>query len=87
MKIYMKNIEVIAWFKPEKDPVPIRFKMETIDGENIVVSIGRVVFSQQEKIAGNRMILYRCSSIISDRERLYELKYEIESCKWFLYKL
>ena len=87
MKVYMKNIEVIAWFKYNEHPVPIKFRLENKEGENIVISINRIIFSGEEKLAGNRMIVYRCSSVISNIERVYELKYEVDSCNWYLYKL
>lgn len=86
MKVLMKDIEVIAWFKKSGHPTPIRFRLKDKDKGNIVISIDKVIFSEEEKLAGNRMILYRCQSVINNIERIFELKYEIDTCKWYLYK-
>lgn len=52
-----------------------------------VIKVDQVIFAQEEKLAGNRMIIYRCKSKINNLEKIYELKYEIDTCKWFLYKI
>ncbi|WP_339785816.1 hypothetical protein [Tissierella sp.] len=54
---------------------------------NKVIKINKVLFREEEKIAGNRMILYRCESTINDIQKIFELKYEISTCKWFLFKM
>ncbi|HBV85167.1 MAG TPA: hypothetical protein DEF42_00490 [Desulfosporosinus sp.] len=86
MKILMKPIEMIAWFTLEGIPNPIRYKMTSTDASNVVVKVDRVVTRSEEKLAGNRMIIFRCQSEINGLLRLYELKYELSTCKWYLYK-
>ncbi|NLW22982.1 MAG: hypothetical protein GXY88_07000 [Tissierellia bacterium] len=87
MKVLMKPIEMIAWFPKEGVPIPLRYRITTSDDTNHVVKVHKVVYKEEEKLAGNRMILYRCESIINNRQKIYELKYEIDSCKWFLFKI
>lgn len=87
MKVLMKQIEMIAWFNGEKFPVPLRFRMEAEDGSNLVVKIGRILFQEEEKLAGNRMVVYRCQGIFQGLEKIFELKYEILTCRWFLFKI
>jgi hypothetical protein len=53
----------------------------------VVIKVDRILFKEEEKLAGNRMILYRCESIINNMQRTFELKYEISTCKWYLYKM
>lgn len=36
---------------------------------------------------GNRMKIYSCQSEIAGKIRRYELKFELKTCKWFLYKM
>lgn len=84
IKVYMKPLEMIATFKPNGYAEPYRFKLP---GTDIVVRVDRVDFSEEEKLAGNRMILYRCRSIIEGIEKIYEIKYEIGTMKWFLFKM
>ena len=65
---------------------PIKFKLKNEDGI-VIIKIDRVLFSEKEKLAGNIMYLYRCQSVINDMEKIYELKYELNSCKWMIYKM
>lgn len=87
MKILMKPIEMIAWFTTKEKPIPLRYRI--IDENNIykVIKVDKVLFAEEEKLAGNRMILYRCQSTINNTQKIYELKYEISTYKWFLFKI
>jgi len=87
MKVFMKPIEMIAWFTLDGCPRPIRFRMLQPDHSSLVVKVDRIVDQKEEKLAGNRMMVFICQSIIEGVQRIYELKYEISTCKWFLYKL
>ncbi|MGM0396972.1 MAG: hypothetical protein ACQEP4_07945 [Bacillota bacterium] len=87
MKVLMKPIEMIAWFNGEKFPVPLRFRLKAEDGSNLVVKIDRILFQEEEKLAGNRMVVYRCEGVVQSLEKIFELKYEILTCKWFLFKM
>lgn len=82
----MKPIEMIAWFTTNKNPIPLRYRIMDENNTFKVIKVDRILFAEEEKLAGNRMILYRCESKINNLNRIYELKYEIDSCKWFLYK-
>ena len=86
MRILMQPIEMIAWFTLEGTPNPIRYRMISDDASNIVVKIDRVVTRSEEKLAGNRMFIFRCQSEIDGLLKLFELKYELNTCKWYLYK-
>ncbi|NTW72480.1 MAG: hypothetical protein HGA49_09595 [Eubacteriaceae bacterium] len=86
MKVVSREIEMIAWFKKTDMPVPVKFRIES-ESKNSTIKIDKVIQAVEEKLAGNRMYVYRCQSIIGDRERIYELKYEIGTCKWFLFKI
>ncbi|WP_422487083.1 hypothetical protein [Gudongella sp. DL1XJH-153] len=87
MKVLMKPIEMIAWFNGEKFPVPLRFRLQAEDGSNLVIKIDRILFQEEEKLAGNRMVVYRCEGVVQNLEKVFELKYEILTCKWFLFKM
>lgn len=86
MKVLMKPIEMIALFNEDQYPTPLRYRVETKSSEKVVISISKIIFREEEKIAGNRMILYRCQSVIN-REMIYELKYDIGACKWYIFKM
>lgn len=83
----MKPIEMIAWFTKDGYPIPLRYRLMDEDEKNIVIKVNKVLFKNEEKIAGNRMLLYRCESIINNTIKIFELKYEIATCKWFLFKM
>lgn len=87
MKVLMMPVEMIAWFTVDGVPNPIRYKMRNEEKEDMTVNVGKIILRQEEKLAGNRMFIYRCQSIIDGIEKTFELKYELSSCKWFLYKI
>ncbi|GKU23282.1 hypothetical protein CFB3_15050 [Clostridium folliculivorans] len=84
MKIVAKSIEMVAWFDINGKPHPVRFKVS--EGENCVIKIDRVIKLYKERIAGNDMLIFVCQSLIASNERLYEIKYEMCTCKWMLFK-
>ncbi len=86
MDIVMKPVEMIAWFSKDGTPNPIRYRFEE-RGDNLVVKVDRVISIDEENLAGNRMYVYRCKSHLNNRLRVYELKYEITSCRWFLSRI
>lgn len=87
MKVLMKPIETIAWFKKDSFPTPLRFRIETEDKSKLVIKIDKILFKEEEKLGGNRMIVYRCEGIIQDLNRIFEIKYDIATCKWYLFKM
>ncbi len=83
----MKPIEMIAWFTKDGYPIPLRYRLMDEEEKNIVIRVNKILFKEEEKIAGNRMLLYRCESLINNSLKIFELKYEIATCKWFLFKM
>ena len=86
MKILMEPIEMIAWFGTEGMPRPLRFKLKKETEEN-VYKVEQILTRTEEKLAGNRMIIYRCQSEINGALKRFELKYELNGCRWFLFKI
>jgi len=82
MKTLMTPIEVIAHFDIDGKLRPLRLKLE---GE--VVRIDQVVSMTEEKLAGNRMMCFKCQSEIDGVLTPFEIKYELGTCKWFLFKM
>ena len=87
MKVVMKQIQVIAVFAENARPAPVKFKFLKEDGTYVVVKINEIITIKEERFAGNRMFVYACQSAIDGIEKRYELKYEINACKWYLYKI
>ena len=82
MKVLMKPIEMIAWFTKDGVPNPVRYKLD-----DKVIRVEQVISKSEEKLAGNRMIVYRCQSEINGELRPFELKFELLTCRWFLFKI
>lgn len=87
MKVLMKPIEMIAWFNKDNYPIPLRYRVSSENMEDVVIRVDKILFREEEKLAGNRMILYRCESLINNTQKLFELKYDISTCKWYLFKM
>ncbi|WP_026888862.1 hypothetical protein [Clostridium beijerinckii] len=86
MKVVSKNIEMIAHFEEDGKIKPLRFKIEE-ENKCEIIKIGRIINIDLEKLCGNKMWVFTCSSIIGGIEKIFELKYDIEGCKWILFKI
>lgn len=78
----MTPIEVLAHFDNDGTPHPIRFKLA--DKE---IKIEQVVSVTEERLAGNKMLLFRCQSEIGGELRPFEIKFELGTCRWYLWKM
>lgn len=87
MKCVRKPIEVIAWFDMEGNPAPIKFRCLDEQQEKRVIKVDRILRKDLDKFAGNRMIKYTCESLMRGELRLFEIRFEVDSCKWYLYKI
>lgn len=87
MKVYMQQIKMIAWFAENGNLTPLKFQIKGESNEFVTIKVDSVSERSEEKLAGNRMMIYRCQSEIDGIEKQYELKYEIVTCKWYLYKM
>lgn len=87
MKVVALPIEVVSYTDNKGSIRPIRFRMQIGDDPMQVIKIDKVIVKSTEKLAGNNMLVYKCQSTIDDVIKLFELKYEIATCKWILFKI
>jgi hypothetical protein len=87
VKILMQSVDMICWTTKDGVISPIKFRISDSQKENKVIRIDRVISRKEEKLAGNRMMVFTVQSTINDTVCLYEIKYEMSTCKWFLYKI
>ncbi|NLK95242.1 MAG: hypothetical protein GX275_08640 [Clostridiales bacterium] len=87
MKVLAKPIDMIAWFKDSGKLNPIKFRLEGEDGTIKIIKINKIIKTANEKIAGNPMQIFTCTAIINGVEKIFELKYEVEKCRWYLFKI
>ena len=81
MKTQMTPITVLAHFEEDGAPHPLRFKLA--DRE---LKIEQVVSVTEDRLCGNKMLCFRCQSEIKGELKPYEIKFEVGTCKWFLFK-
>lgn len=86
MKVVRKEIDVLCWFDQQGYPNPVRFRLVDESGEHMVVKIQRVITREFEKLAGNKMFVFTCQCTIQNLVRTVVIKYELDNCKWILYK-
>lgn len=87
MKVIAKYIEVISHTDIKGNIRPLRFKIINEDKSESIIKIDRVTCMEKEKLAGNLMLVFKCQSVIDGMETPYEIKYELSSCKWMLFKI
>lgn len=81
MKIHMTPITVLAHFEENGTPHPLRLKLNDHEIRIQVLSV------TEEKLAGNRMLIFSCQSEIDGEFKPFEIKFELNTCKWFLWKM
>ena len=82
MKTQMTPITVLTHFENDGTPHPLRLKLA---GKEL--KIEQVVSMTEEKLAGNKMLCFRCQSENGGELRPFEIKFELETCRWFLWKV
>jgi len=87
MKMLMKNVDMICISSKDGVISPLRFRMTDGRGDTTVVKIDRILIRDEQKIAGNRMLVYKVQSLFGDIEKVYEMKYEVATCKWYIAKM
>jgi len=87
MKVLALPIEMVSYTDSKGNIKPIRFRMQIEDEPMQVIKIDKVIVKDTEKLAGNLMIVYKCQSVIDNDIKLFEIKYEIATCRWILYKI
>ena len=87
MKVLALPIEMISYTDNKGNIKPVRFRMQIGDEPMQVIKIDKVIVKDTERFAGNIMTVYKCQSSIDNVIKLFEIKYELSTCKWILYKI
>lgn len=82
MKVVAAPIQMIVWFDTNGTPNPIRFKYNSS-----VIKINKVVSVVLEKLAGNNTYVFTCRAEVGGEEKMLEIKYELRTCRWMLFKV
>ncbi|GAA0720374.1 hypothetical protein GCM10008905_09480 [Clostridium malenominatum] len=87
MKIVARPIEVVSYTDNKGDVRPLKFRLQTENETEMVIKVDKIISREIEKLAGNPMLLFRCQSLIDNVQKQFEVKYELQTCKWMLYKI
>ena len=82
MKVVSKPIDVIAYCNKHGDIEPIRLRVD-----DKVIKVERILSREIEKLCGNDMEKFTCTSTINKVEKIFEIKYELKTHKWILFKI
>lgn len=87
MKIINKTIEVIAHHTEDFKVIPLRMKVRDKNDGFQTYKIDRIIYSKDDKWAGQKYTRYDCQGLIKGKEKRYELRYFYEKRQWVLYKI
>ena len=79
-----RTVEMIAWFDDLGEIHPIRFRLTDDMAKQHVISVKKVLSRKLERHSGNYIAVFDCMSANKNQEKTYRLKYEMNSCKWYL---
>ncbi len=78
MKILNEPIKVMVVFNTDGKIEPVKFRLE-----DKVVKIEKIMKTYEENIVGNTRIVFVC---LHNGKDIFELKYELDSKIWYLFK-
>ena len=84
MQKVLLPIRMYSCHDEEGNILPLRFRAEDEREERFVVQIEKVLLQEEVKVAGRRMINYRCRGLNGRKMNQYELSFELASCRWYL---
>jgi hypothetical protein len=87
MKTLRKPVEAIVLFSLEGNPVPIRFRYLDDGSELVTVKVDRVIKMDIDKFAGNKMMKFTCQARVGNQVKPFELRFEIDTSRWYIYKI
>ncbi len=83
----MKPLKMIYLSEENGMITPLRFQLREADESYKTIKVQNIVMRTEEKLAGSRMLIFRCQSEINGVLQVYELKFEPASSRWYLYKM
>ncbi len=86
MKTRMQPIDMISFSMRDGSVKPLRFRYENRE-ESCIVRVKSILACDRDVRAGNPMLKFDCQSVISGTEKRYQLHYELNTRRWYLYLL
>jgi hypothetical protein len=87
LNIPFKPVEVIVTCSKKDISRPLYLKI-ALNNENLkIINVDKVLTKGNERIKNNNGISYRCHSLIEGRLFFFELKFELSSSSWKLWRM
>lgn len=86
MQVICKPIDIIAVFDKYGTVKPIRFKIMEND-ERKTINIDRIVQMDKSDYSANRVRIFTCESIVENYLKTFQLRYDLNTMRWDLYKM
>lgn len=87
MKIIRQPVDMIAWFNAMGVIMPLKFRLESENHTLQTIKINEILYHTEDKFAGNFIRTYACTINLNGIEKPCELRYDLNSCKWSLFKI
>lgn len=87
MEVLLKPVEVVASFTPEGRISPIRFRVITEETGYETIYISTISRRRRERTGKSFIDIYTCTGQVMGKEKLLELKHEIATGEWSLYRM
>mgnify|MGYP001562232070 CR=1 FL=1 len=87
MNIPFKPVEVNVTCNQKDIRRPLYLRIAHNDENLKIINVDKVLTKGNERIKNNNGISYRCNSLIEGSTFFYELKFELSSSKWKLWRM
>lgn len=87
MDVILTPIEVVAVFSRDGRVSPLRFRIILDEFGYQTITVGSISRRRRERIGKSLIDIYTCTGIVSGTERLFELKHELATGEWALYRM
>ena len=80
-------IEMISVCAVDGEIRPLRFRYEDDYHKLHIVRVNEVMVAKELNYVGVQSYLYVCKAFINDREIMFELRYEVKTHRWVLFRM
>lgn len=86
MEVVNVPIDALIWTDKDGSIHPVRFRLVEDEGYRII-KIDKLISAEKIKLFGHINIVFRCQSVIDYIEKVFELRYIVDECRWVLWKI
>lgn len=79
-------IQLISSCSTLGDFTPLKFRFEDEEHHIVTVNISDILSTREHKINGIHELIYTCRAYINGASRLFELKYNVNTHKWLIFR-